>query len=233
MAISFFGCFQGYKLCLCDSNFGSCFFQCRAWPIAPVRRRWRLRLVAPSEEPRLRSVFLRGSALTAAGAALRSRHTAPLPTIGPNRSLAPARPLAQPSAALTLLYDGGCPLCLREVRFLEGRDRRRHGTRPRLAFVDIDAPGYNAATYAGITYGEAMGRIHALAADGTVLRDVAVFRRAYQLIGLGWLYAPTSWPLLGPLANSLYRLWAAGRLRLTGRPSLEQLCAEREGRCRI
>jgi len=76
-------------------------------------------------------------------------------------------------------------------------------------------------------------RIHALAADGTVLRDVAVFRHAYTLIGLGWLYAPTRWPVLGPLADGLYRLWAAGRLRLTRRPSLDQLCAERAGRCRI
>jgi predicted DCC family thiol-disulfide oxidoreductase YuxK len=141
--------------------------------------------------------------------------------------------LAQSPAALTILFDGGCPLCLREVRFLEGRDRRRHGTRPELAFVDIDAAGYNPDAHAGITYAEAMGRIHALAADGTVLRGVAVFRRAYELIGLGWLYAPTAWPLLGPLVDFFYRLWAAARLRLTGRPSLEQLCAERAGRCRI
>jgi predicted DCC family thiol-disulfide oxidoreductase YuxK len=64
-----------------------------------------------------------------------------------------------------------------------------------------------------------------------VLRDVAVFRRAYQLIGLGWLYAPTSWPLLAPLADRVYQLWALWRLPLTGRPGLEQLCAARGGSC--
>jgi predicted DCC family thiol-disulfide oxidoreductase YuxK len=142
--------------------------------------------------------------------------------------------LAQPrSAALTILYDGGCPLCLREVRFLERRDLARNAAQPQLAFVDIDAPGYSPVAWGGIDYRAAMGRIHALAHDGSVLRDVAVFRRAYALIGLGWLYAPTRWPLLGPVADALYRLWAAVRLRFTGRPSLEQLCAEREGRCRI
>jgi predicted DCC family thiol-disulfide oxidoreductase YuxK len=142
--------------------------------------------------------------------------------------------LAQPRfAALTILYDGGCPLCLREVRFLERRDLTRNAGQPQLAFVDIDAPAYSPAAWGGIDYRAAMGRIHALTADGTVLRDVAVFHRAYQLIGLGWLYAPTRWPLLGPLADAVYRLWAAARLRLTGRPALEQLCAEREGRCRI
>ena len=63
-----------------------------------------------------------------------------------------------------------------------------------------------------------------IAADGSVLRDVAVFREAYALIGLGWLYAPTAWPLLAPLVNGLYGLWAAARLRLTRRPCLDQLC---------
>ena len=135
--------------------------------------------------------------------------------------------------ALTILYDGGCPLCLREVRFLERRDQDRNGDAPRLGFVDIDADGYDPAAWGGITYREAMGRIHGLSADGTVLRDVAVFRRAYGLIGLGWLYAPTGWPGLGPVVDALYRAWAAARLRLTGRPDLEQLCAAREGRCRI
>ena len=134
-------------------------------------------------------------------------------------------------AQLTLLYDGGCPLCLREVRFLEQRDRRLHAEALRLAFVDIDAADYDPAAQGGIGYREAMGRIHAIAADGTVLRDVAVFRRAYALVGLGWLYAPTDWPLLAPLVNAAYSLWAAARLKLTGRPGIEQLCALRGGRC--
>lgn len=136
------------------------------------------------------------------------------------------------SPSLTLLYDGGCPLCVREVRFLEQRDRARHGVEPQLRFVDIDAASYNPADHGGIDYRTAMGQIHAIEADGTVLRDVAVFRRAYQLIGLGWLYAPTGWPLIGPLADAAYGLWARWRLVLTRRPSLDELCDAR-GRCRL
>ena len=132
-----------------------------------------------------------------------------------------------PRPQLTLLYDGGCPLCLREVSFLRRRDQRLHPEAARLAFVDIDAADYNPALYGGISYREAMGRIHALRADGTVLRDVEVFRAAYQLIGLGWLYAPSGWPGLKPLADGLYGLWARWRLPLTRRPDLDQLC-----RCR-
>jgi predicted DCC family thiol-disulfide oxidoreductase YuxK len=133
---------------------------------------------------------------------------------------------------LTVLFDGGCPLCVREVTFLRERDRRRNPGRVQLAFVDIDAPDYDPAAHQNISYREAMGRIHGIDARGTVLRDVAVFRRAYALIGLGWLYAPTDWPLLGPLADGLYGLWARWRLPITRRPNLNQLCSQRE-HCRV
>jgi len=134
-------------------------------------------------------------------------------------------------AVLTILYDGGCPLCRREVTFLERRDRQRHADQTTLAFVDIDRPDYDPQAHQGITYREAMGRIHGVEANGTVLQDLAVFRRAYELVGLGWLYAPTRWPVVGPLAEGAYGLWARLRLAITGRPSLGQLCAEREGSC--
>jgi predicted DCC family thiol-disulfide oxidoreductase YuxK len=93
--------------------------------------------------------------------------------------------------------------------------------------VDINDPGYDPSVHAGVDYRAAMGRIHAITADGELLRDVAVFRRAYALIGLGWLYAPSAWPGLRQLADAAYGLWARWRLRLTGRPSLEQLCSDR------
>ena len=111
---------------------------------------------------------------------------------------------------LTLLFDGGCPLCVREVRFLRGRDRHQ-----RIAFVDIDAPDYDPTAYAGISYRTAMGRIHAFNSNGDVLQDIAVFREAYRLIGLGWLYAPTRWPFVAPLANLAYGFWASRRLQWT------------------
>lgn len=140
--------------------------------------------------------------------------------------------MAPPLPELTVLYDGGCPLCVREVSFLRRRDQRHNPDRLRLAFVDIDAADYEPAAHQNISYREAMGRIHGIDATGTVLRDVAVFRRAYALIGLGWVYAPTSWPLLGPLADGLYGLWARWRLTITGRPDLDQLCTARAS-CRV
>ena len=126
-------------------------------------------------------------------------------------------------AKLTLLYDGGCPLCLREVKFLRSRD-----TLENISFIDIDSPNYQPDLYSGIGYKDAMGRIHAINESGEILKDVAVFREAYRLIGLGWIYAPTNWPILGSLTNQVYKLWAQWRLPLTRRPSLEQLCKEKE-----
>ena len=72
-----------------------------------------------------------------------------------------------------------------------------------------------------------MARIHAIRRDGTVLVNVDVFREAYRLIGLGWLYLPTTWPLVRPLVNRLYGLWAAKRLQWTGRADLDTLCSDR------
>ena len=62
---------------------------------------------------------------------------------------------------LTLLFDGGCPLCQREISFLRSRDRWNT-----ISFVDIDSPTYNPELYRGISYREAMGRIHAITARG-------------------------------------------------------------------
>jgi len=126
-------------------------------------------------------------------------------------------------AKLTLLFDGGCPLCLREVKFLRSRDRYEN-----ISFIDIDSPHYQSDLYSGISYKDAMGRIHAINESGEILKDVAVFREAYRLVGLGWLYAPTSWPILSSLIDQTYKVWARWRLPLTRRPSLEQLCKEKE-----
>ena len=126
------------------------------------------------------------------------------------------------TADLTLLFDGGCPLCLREVGFLRRRDLAQ-----RIAFVDIDSPEYVPNQYADISYRNAMGKIHAITADGTVLQNVEVFREAYRLIGLGWIYAPTRWPLISTLVDQIYSLWASLRLQITGRPDLDSLCRER------
>jgi predicted DCC family thiol-disulfide oxidoreductase YuxK len=125
---------------------------------------------------------------------------------------------------IKLLYDGLCPLCMREVNFLQRRDAGR-GI---VAFVDIADLDYDPEAHGGVEFEDAMGRIHAVLPDGTVIRDVAVFRRVYEELGMGWIYAATQWPIVGAIANQLYTLWAKLRLRLTGRPTLEEIVADRQ-----
>ena len=124
---------------------------------------------------------------------------------------------------LTLLFDGSCPICLREVNFLRSRDTLKN-----ITFVNIDSPDYQPDLYSDISYKKAMKRIHAITESGEILKDVSVFREAYRLIGLGWIYAPTTWPLIGTLIDQVYEVWAKWRLPLTRRPSLDQLCKEKE-----
>ncbi len=138
---------------------------------------------------------------------------------------------------IKLLYDGWCPLCVREVNFLIKRDAGQS----RVKFVDISDLDYNPDLHGGISFADAMGRIHAILPDGTVIQGVEVFRRVYEALGMGWVYAATRWPIVGPLADKIYEFWADWRLKLTGRPNLATLVAQRqtrlehvtENRCRL
>ena len=123
---------------------------------------------------------------------------------------------------LTIFFDGGCPLCQREVDFLESRNQNRY-----LEFVDINRSDFGLDPDYGISYKQAMERIHALKDDGSFIKDIEVFQEAYKLIGLGWIYAPTKLPLINKLTAFIYGLWAQYRLKLTFRPSLEKLCSNR------
>lgn len=108
-------------------------------------------------------------------------------------------------------YDGACPLCVREVRLL-----RRLDTRGRLRFVDIAAPGFDAASV-GVSREALMDRIHGRLADGTLVEGVEVFRRLYAAVGFGALVAPTRLPGVRQMLDLAYRWFAKNRLRLTGR----------------
>ena len=75
-----------------------------------------------------------------------------------------------------------------------------------------------------------MGRIHAILPDGTTVKNVEVFRRTYEILGMGWVYAVTKLPVLGAIANWLYGIWANWRLKLTGRPDLATIMSDRTQR---
>mgnify|MGYP006281410145 CR=1 FL=1 len=129
----------------------------------------------------------------------------------------------QPNWQIKLLYDGECPLCLREVNFLQKRDAGRGIVK----FVDIAADDYNPEENGGVDFKAGMERIHGVLPDGTVVKNLEVFRRVYEALGIGWIYAFTKWPIIGAIANWIYEIWADKRLALTGRPDLKTIVEQK------
>jgi predicted DCC family thiol-disulfide oxidoreductase YuxK len=123
----------------------------------------------------------------------------------------------------TLLYDGECPFCRREADWLRRRDRDGH-----LWFADVTATDFDPSRY-GATREELLGVIHGVFPDGRIVRKLEAFRQAYRLVGLGWLLAPTGWPVLRGAFDGLYVLFARYRKPL-GR-LLGRRCAS--GRCHL
>jgi len=111
---------------------------------------------------------------------------------------------------LTLFYDAACPVCSLEMDHLRSRD-----VAGKLIFIDIAAPGFDAAPY-GATAADVDGEIHGLRPDGTMLRGVEVLRLAYAAVGLGWVLRPTGWAPLKPLFDVGYRAFARHRRAISG-----------------
>ena len=119
---------------------------------------------------------------------------------------------SRPRWQVRVLYDGECPLCRGEIALLRRLDRGRG----RIDFEDIAAPDFDPKRYLR-THAELMARIHGALPNGSLVEGVEVLRRAYAAVGLGWLVAPTRWPLVRPLVETAYRWFARNRLPLTGR----------------
>jgi predicted DCC family thiol-disulfide oxidoreductase YuxK len=116
-----------------------------------------------------------------------------------------------------VFYDGACPLCMREVRWLRGLDRRQ-----RIRFSDIADPLFD-ATRLGVTWATLMLRIHGRMPDGTLVEGVEVFRQLYAAVGFQRLVAFSRLPGVAQVLNLSYRFFAKNRLRLTGR-CMNDLC---------
>lgn len=118
-------------------------------------------------------------------------------------------------------YDGACPLCVREVRFLRRLDKKK-----RIQFTDIASSDFRASDY-GRTMEAFMSEIHGRLPDGTWVHGVEVFRRLYAAVGLGPLVWITRLPIVAGLLDRGYRVFARNRLRWTGR------CSDSDGKCRV
>lgn len=103
-----------------------------------------------------------------------------------------------------LYYDGQCPLCSAEMDKLQ-----RHAA-GKLQLVNI----HNMEHQTGMPSKEALlTLLHLQRADGGVLTGLDANVAAWQHTRFGILFRWLRWPLIKPLADSIYRSWAQRRYR--------------------
>ena len=119
------------------------------------------------------------------------------------------------SCPFEVFYDGACPLCLREINWLQRRNEKRNRSH-QIQFIDIAADSFSADQY-GKTFEELMAEIHGRQPDGTWVIGVEVFRRLYATAGFRVPVAASRWVGIRHGLDLAYRLFAKYRTRLTGR----------------
>lgn len=101
---------------------------------------------------------------------------------------------------LDVYYDGGCPVCSREIAVY----RARPGAAG-FRFVDVSAAD-PAALGPGLTRAAALARMHVRRPDGTLLSGAAAFAEMWRRMpGLGWLGRLLAVPGVDALAEVAYR----------------------------
>lgn len=113
------------------------------------------------------------------------------------------------SARVTVWYDGGCPLCVREIALMDRLDQ--HG---RIEFVNLDSEDASCPVDRDLL----LRRMHAREADGNLVDGAAAFAAMWRAI-------PALRPL-GLVAKNRAVLWLLERLYrafLVVRPAMQRI----------
>ncbi len=115
---------------------------------------------------------------------------------------------------LTVLYDGACPLCRREIAHVKGLAQRR--TDSGLCFLDISQQAEDTAALAG-DRAALLARFHVQRADGSRLDGAAAFVAMWnRLPGWRWLARLARLPGMITLLEAAYRVFLKLRPLLQG-----------------
>jgi predicted DCC family thiol-disulfide oxidoreductase YuxK len=127
---------------------------------------------------------------------------------------------------LKIFYDGGCPLCLAEMKHLLKLDQYN-----KIDLVDINQEGFQ-AKHPNINRAKAEQILHGQLADGSILLGLDVTHKAWSLVGKGKWTAIIRWPLIRPIADFAYLQFARHRHFLsrliTGQERCESCNLERK-----
>lgn len=115
------------------------------------------------------------------------------------------------SSNLKFLYDGECPICKREVCFLQSK-----GNQSKVKFIDITSKEF-LAVHNTIDYQTAMSQIHAIDSKGNLLVGIPAFAAVYARCQLLVTSTLLRIPFIESTLKPLYKLFAKYRLLITGR----------------
>jgi len=128
-------------------------------------------------------------------------------------------PGAQQTYELVLFYDSECPLCAREMQHLKKKD---HWHRIHLVAIQSD----EMEAYPEIDPAAAHQVLHGQLASRRVITGLDVTHKAWSLVGYGYVTKILRVPLVRPVADGVYRLFARNRHRiaavLTGQSRCQQ-----------
>jgi predicted DCC family thiol-disulfide oxidoreductase YuxK len=104
--------------------------------------------------------------------------------------------MPEKDAPLTVFYDGGCPVCSREVAFYQAKPGVEG-----LCWLDVSRQAPD-----GLDQEAALARIHARLPDGRLVSGAAAFAAIWQRVpGFRWLGRLVAWGPVAPLAELGYR----------------------------
>lgn len=108
-------------------------------------------------------------------------------------------------AELTIFYDGGCPLCVSEMRHLSRLDSKQ-----KIRLENIYADDF-CQRFPHINQQQADKILHGQLASGKLIYALDVTCKAWSLVGKGHWVAPLRWPLVKQVAHLFYLVFARYR----------------------
>jgi predicted DCC family thiol-disulfide oxidoreductase YuxK len=122
------------------------------------------------------------------------------------------------TSTLTVLFDGGCPLCRRTVRLLRGLDWLH-----RLQFVDATDADARARVAPGLSEADVMVEMYVVGERGARYGGFEGYLQIARVVPIMWPFVLGGLPGLRTLGRILYSRIAASRVR-RGRCT-DDLCA--------
>ena len=112
-------------------------------------------------------------------------------------------------AELEIFYDGGCPLCLAEMRHLKHLDVKQT-----IKFIDINDNNFP-LDFPEIDRASANRILHGRLIDGSIILGLDVTHKAWSLVGKGKWTGILRMPIIRAIADFFYHIFARHRYRIS------------------